>query len=175
MNRPTQIPEAAKPAPVAVAQLPAPTSPGPPLTGTAEPAPAPPVARPAPGPAATLAPGRPAPPSEPVKPKEERYLLVAGSYADQKQAQALLQKLKKDNFKAALASRTAGGKTQYLVQLGPVTGTKAVDDLARRLKSQEKITPRIVKMTAKPKPSKPTKPAKPSKPTTDTTARRASL
>ena len=179
MNRPTQIPEAAKPA--AVAQLPAATNAGPPLTETAEPAPAPPAGRIAPGPAATLAPGPPASTASPTAPpasakqKEERYMLVAGSYADQKQAQALLQKLKKDNFKATLASRTAGGKTQYLVQLGPVTGTKAVDDLARRLKSQEKITPRIVKMTAKPKPSKPTKPAKPSKPTTDTTARRASL
>ena len=122
---------------------------------------------PAPGPAAR--------PSEAAKPKEEHYLLVAGSYADQKPAQALLQKLKKDNFKATLASRTAGGKTQYVVQLGPVTGIKAAEDLARRLKSQEKITPRIVKMTAKPKPTKPTKPAtKPAKPAADATARRAS-
>ncbi|MFI5329637.1 MAG: SPOR domain-containing protein, partial [Desulfobaccales bacterium] len=129
-----------------------------------------------PGPAATLAPGPPASatPPEGAKPKEERYLLVAGSYADQKPAQALLQKLKKDNFKATLASRAAGGKTQYVVQLGPVTGIKAAEDLARRLKSQEKITPRIVKMTAKPKPTKPTKPTKPAKPAADATARRAS-
>ncbi len=176
MNRPPQIPEAAKPAPVAVAQLPAATSPGPPLAETAEPAPAPPAARPAPGPTATRAPGPPAAavPPEGARPKEERYLLVAGSYADQKQAQALLQKLKKHNFKATLASRTAGGKTQYVVQLGPVTGTKAAEDLARRLKSQEKITPRIVKMTAKPKPVTPTKPTKPTKPAADATARRAS-
>ncbi len=177
MNHPNQIPEAAKPAPVAVAQLPAPTSAGPPLTETAEPPQTPPAARPAPGPAATLAPGPPASatsriaPPEGAKPKEDRYLLVAGTYANQKLAQALLQKLKKDNFKATLTSRTTGGKTQYLVQLGPVTGTKAAEDLARRLKSQEKITPRIVKMTAKTKPTKPTKPVKPA---TDTSDRRAS-
>ncbi len=175
MNRPARIPEAARPAPVAVAQLPAGTSAGPPSTETAEPAPTPPAARPGPGPAATLTPGPPAAPAPPAgaKPKEERYLLVAGSYSDQKPAQALLQKLKKDNFKATLAARTAGGKTQYVVQLGPVTGIKAAEELARRLKSQEKITPRIVKMTAKTK-TKPTKPAKPAKPAADTTGRRAS-
>lgn len=181
MNSPAQMPETTRPEPPAVAQMPAPTSPGPPLTETAELPQAPPGAKPAPAPAAKPAPGPPASipsrtaPPEGAKPKEERYLLVAGSFADQKQAQVLLQKLKKDNFKATLASRTAGGKTQYWVQLGPVTGTKATEDLARRLKSQEKITPRIVKMTAKPTPTKPTKPApKPSKPMADATARRAS-
>jgi cell division septation protein DedD len=173
MNRPARIPEAARPAPVAVAQLPAATSAGPPLTETEEPAPLPPTIRPAPGPAVKPAPGPAARPSEAAKPKEEHYLLVAGSYADQKPAQALLQKLKKDNFKATLASRTAGGKTQYVVQLGPVTGIKAAEDLARRLKSQEKITPRIVKMTAKTK-TTPTKPTKPTKPVAEATARRAS-
>ncbi|MCX5892574.1 MAG: SPOR domain-containing protein [Deltaproteobacteria bacterium] len=178
LNRATPNPEAAKPAPVAVAQIPGAPIAGPPLTETAEPpaTPAPTTAKPAPGPAATLAPGPPAaaaPLPESAKPKE-RYMLVAGSYANQKQAQALLEKLKKGKFKATIASRTAGGKTQYVVQLGPVTGTKAAEDLAKRLKTQEKITPRMVKMPAKTKPTKPTKPAKPAKPATDSTARRAS-
>ncbi|MCL4500374.1 MAG: SPOR domain-containing protein [Deltaproteobacteria bacterium] len=178
MNRPVQISETAKPAPESVAQIPAPASPGPPSTETEEPARLPAATKPAPGPAVGPAPGPAARPSEPAKPKGERYLLVAGSYANPKQAQALLQKLKKNNFKATLASRSTGGKTQYLVQLGPVTGTKAAEDLARRLKSQEKITPRIVKMAAKTKANhstKPAKPAKPVKPATDATARRASL
>ncbi len=119
----------------------------------------------------------PSTPREAAKPKEERYLVVAATYADQKQAQALLQKLKKDNFKARITSRTAAGKTQYVVELGPVTGAKAAEDLAKRLKSQEKISPRIVKMTTKTKPTKPakpTKPSKPAKPGADTVARRPS-
>jgi len=153
MNRPTGIPEAVKPAPVAVAPPPATTRGGPPLRETAEPpaTPAPPT---------TLAPPAiPAAPSEAAKSKEERYLVVAGSYASQKPAQALLQKLKQDNFKARIVSRTAAGKTQYVVQLGPVTGVKAAEDLAKRLKSQEKITPKIVKMTVKNRQTKPAKPA----------------
>jgi eukaryotic-like serine/threonine-protein kinase len=172
MNRATPIPESAKPAPVAVAQLPAATG-VPPQTETAEPpaTPAPTAARPAPA----LAPGPPpsAPavhPPESAKPKEERYTLIAGSYGDQKQAQALLQKLKKDKFKARLVSLSVGGKTQYQVQLGPVTGKKAAENLANRIKSQEKITPRIVKMTTKTKPAKPAKPTKSTK--SNTVARR---
>ena len=165
MNRPTPVPEAVKPAPVAVAPAPATPGGGPPLRETAEPSatPAAPTARPAPSRAPGQAPGQApataaAAPPEAAKPKEERYLVVAGSYASQKQAQTLLQKLNRDNFKARIVSRTAAGKTQYLVQLGPVTGTMAAEDLAKRLKSQEKITPKIVKMTTKTKPTKPTKP-----------------
>jgi cell division septation protein DedD len=143
ITRATRIPEAVKPAPVAVAQLPATPGGGPPLRETAEP------------PATPAPPAIPAAPPEAAKPKEERYLVVAGSYASQKQAQALVKKLKQDNFKARIVSQTAAGKTQYVVQLGPVTGAKAAEDLAKRLKSQEKITPKIVKMTIKTKPAKP--------------------
>ena len=80
-------------------------------------------------------------------------MLVAATFANQKQAQALQQKLKKDNFKARIVSRTSGGKTLYQVQVGPVTGLKAAEDLAQRLKAQEKITPRVMKMAAKSKPT----------------------
>ncbi len=159
LNRQTPTPEPPKPAPAAVAQLPAAPPGGPPLVENEEPtsAPAPPAAPAvAPAPAPTAAP-------EAAKAKEERFMVVAATSANQKQAQALLQKLKKDNFKAKIVSRTTGGKTQYQVQIGPITGTKAAEDLAQRLKSQEKLTPRIIKMTAK---------TKPTKPTTNTTARR---
>jgi len=150
LNRPAL--EATKPAPVAAVKLPAVAGSGPPLTETAEPAPSreQPGARPAPGAMA------PAATPEAGKAREERFILVAATYANQKQAQALLQKLKKDNFKAKIVSRTTNGKTQYQVQLGPVIGTKAAEDLARRLKSQEKVTPRIINMTAKTKTTKPT-------------------
>lgn len=163
MNRATPLPKAAQPAPAAVAQLPAPTVTGPPLTESEEPTStqAQPAARPAPGSAPAVTPA--APSSETAKAKEERYILVAGAYANQKQAQDLVQKLKKSNFKARITSRTVRGKTQYQVQLGPVTGTKAAESLARRLKSQEKINARIVKMTSK---------TKPTKPATNTAARR---
>jgi eukaryotic-like serine/threonine-protein kinase len=163
LNRPSLEPT--KPFPAAEVKLPAVAGSGPPLTETVEPAPAreQPGTRPAPGSPAALAPTKtpaasPAPAATPeaAKAKEERFILVAATFADQKQAQALVQKLKKGNFKAKIVSRTTNGKTQYQVQLGPVTGTKAAEDLARRLKSQEKITPRIMNMTAKTKTTKPT-------------------
>jgi serine/threonine-protein kinase len=163
LNRPAL--EVAKSAPTAAVKLPAVAGAGPPLTETEEPAPSreQPGARPAPGSPSALAPTA-TPPTGPAstaspeaaKTKEERFILVAATFADQKQAQALVQKLKKGNFKAKIISRTTNGKTQYQVQLGPVTGTKAAEDLARRLKSQEKVTPRIMNMTAKTKTTKPT-------------------
>lgn len=174
MNRPAPIPEAAKPAPAAIAQLPGAPVGGPPLTETETPAatPAPPAAKPTPGPAAGTPPAA-APTPVGAKPKEERYMLVIGAYADQKQAQSLVQRLKKDNFKAKLVSQTTAGKTQYQVQVGPITGTKVAEDTARKLKSQEKIAARIVKMTTKTQPPKTTKPAKPTaKPSAETTAKR---
>jgi hypothetical protein len=142
LNRP--IPELSKPAPRAVVQPPplAAAGGGPPLTETAEPAPGQPIG----SPASTSAPGA-AP--EAARPREGRYLLVAATYANQKQAQTLQHRLKKGKFKAKIVSRKHGAKTLYQVQIGPVNGTKAAEDLAQRLKTQEKLTPRIVKMTAK--------------------------
>jgi cell division septation protein DedD len=148
LNRP--IPELSKPAPAprAAMQLPVAAGGGPPLTETSKPAAAPgqPGGAPALGPASTPAP-RAA--SEAAKPREGRYLLVAATYAHQKQARALQQRLRKGKIKAKIVSRKRGAKTLYQVQIGPVNGAQAAKDLAQRLKSQEKITPRIVKMTAK--------------------------
>ncbi|MGB7912326.1 MAG: protein kinase [Desulfobaccales bacterium] len=84
-----------------------------------------------------------------VRVNEERYMLVAATLGSRDQARALVQRLGKDHIKARVVSRSSGGRTLYQVQVGPVTGAKAADDLARRLQTQERITPRIMKMTAK--------------------------
>lgn len=115
------------------------------------------------------APGAGATP-EAAKAREERFMVVAATYGNQKQAKALQQKLKKDHYKAKIVSRTGGGKTLYQVQLGPVTGSQAAEDLAQRLKSQEKLTPRVVKMSSKHS----AKPKSKTKPATNTSARRPS-
>ena len=107
---------------------------------------------------------------EAAKAREERFMVVAATYANQKQAKALQQKLKKDNYKAKIVSRTGGGKTLYQVQMGPVNGSQAAEDLAQRLKSQEKLTPRVVKMSSKHS----AKPKSKTKPATNTSARRPS-
>jgi cell division septation protein DedD len=123
-----------------------PVSGGPPLmeTGEAasprEPAPA---ARPAPG----QTPGPvPATPGEASRAKEERYLLVVATYVNMKQAEALQQRLRAKKISAVIIKRKAGDKAMYLVQVGPITGAKTAEDMAGRIKSQEKITPKVVKL-----------------------------
>jgi cell division septation protein DedD len=159
LNR--KAPEVPPTAPVAAVKAPAAVLSGQPLTESQEPAapgeqPAVGLApAPAPAPVPALRPPAPATVPEGAKDKEGRYMLVAGTFANQKQAQALQQKLIKDKFKAKIVSRTSGGKTQYQVQIGPVTGAKAAEDLSQRLKSKEKITPRVMKMADKTKPTKP--------------------
>ncbi|MGA8141280.1 MAG: SPOR domain-containing protein, partial [Desulfobaccales bacterium] len=86
---------------------------------------------------------------EAVRANEERYMLVAATLGSRDQARALVQRLGKDHIKARVVSHGRGGRTLYQVQVGPVTGAKAAADLARRLQTQERITPRIMKMTAK--------------------------
>jgi serine/threonine-protein kinase len=153
--------EATAPIPVA-ALRPSPVAGIPPLGETAAPTPGEQLAPPAPAPAQapatapTTAPSPAAPAAgspETARAKEERFMLVVATYTDQNQAQALLKRLKQDNFKARVVSRTSGGKTQYQVQVGPVTGAKAAENLAQHLKAKEKLTPRLVKMTAKTKTS----------------------
>jgi eukaryotic-like serine/threonine-protein kinase len=148
LNR--QLPEVTPAAPVAAVKPPVAAGAGPPRTESEEPAASreQPIARPAPGAIATAAP-------EAAKAKKERYVLVAATYADQKQAQTLVLRLRKDHFKARIIPGKSGGKTQYQVQIGPITGVKAAEDLAQRLKSKEKINPRVVKMTEKTKTHKP--------------------
>ena len=146
----------ATPAPMAAlapgtgpAQLPA-LGGGPPLVEGQEAAPSKPAAhltKPAAGQTQPAAAG--ATPPEAKAAAQERYMLVAATYANQKQAQALLKKLKARNYRAKIVSRTTDGKTLYQVQVGPVTGAKAAEDQARALKEQEKITPRVMKIADK--------------------------
>jgi cell division septation protein DedD len=117
---------------------------GPPLMETDE-AGAPggpiPAARPAagqtPGPA-LAAPG----------PKEPRYLVVAATFTTMKQAEALQQRLRAKHLRAAIVTRKVEGKSQYQVQVGPLTGAKAAEDASNRLK-QEKLTPKVTKLPPK--------------------------
>lgn len=106
------------------------------------------------GPAAAPSPPAPAPagPPEAAKAREERFMLVAATYGAHNQARALAQRLRKDHFQARIVSRRSGGKTQYQVQVGPVTGAKAAAAEAQRLKTKERITPRVVKIAVKTKP-----------------------
>ena len=75
-------------------------------------------------------------------------MLVAATFGSQDQARALVQRLEKDHLKARVVSRSRGGQTRYQVQVGPISGAKAAEDLARRLQTKERITPRVMKMTA---------------------------
>jgi cell division septation protein DedD len=88
-------------------------------------------------------------PGETPRAKEERYLLVIATYANMKQAEALQQRLRAKKIHAVTVKRKAGDKTMYLVQVGPVTGAKAAEDAAGRIKSQEKITPKVVKLPSR--------------------------
>jgi serine/threonine protein kinase len=130
---------------------------GPPLTETAEPAiPAAhtPAVRPSqghaalPGPPAQLAAPRP----EKPRVKEEKYLLIAATFSQLNQARTLARRLKAKKFQAHLAKTSAKGKPAYQVRLGPFPEKKAAEETAQRLKSQEHLTPRLLKL--KPKPAK---------------------
>jgi serine/threonine-protein kinase len=114
---------------------------GPPLVESGEPAAAREAMKPGPTPAAAGAAGETARTA-----KEERYLLVVATYSSQKQAQALVQKLKARNLRAKSVASKGGGKTLYQVQVGPIAGAPAAEETARSIKTQEKITPKVMKV-----------------------------
>ncbi len=120
---------------------------GPPQMESAEPGGPPPAA-----PAVTATPGTAATPPAPEAKAaaQERYLLLAATYRDSKQAQALTQRLKARKYRVKIVKSTIRGKTLYQVQVGPVTGAQAAQDLADSIKEQEKVTPKVVKLAAKP-------------------------
>jgi hypothetical protein len=66
-----------------------------------------------------------------------------------KQAEVLQQRLRAGRLRAAIVTRKVGDKLQYQVQVGPLTGAKAAEDAANRIKTQEKITPKVVKLAPK--------------------------
>jgi serine/threonine protein kinase len=118
---------------------------GPPLietgeTGTpGEPAPA---ARPATG----QAPASATPGGAAVASKDQRYMLVVANYTSLKQAEALQQRLRAKHHQASVRIQKTGGKTEYQVRVGPFTGAKAAEDAAKRFKTQEKITAKVIKL-----------------------------
>ena len=134
-----------KPQPATVAAPAAlpPVGGGPPLVGTGE---AGATLGPVPGarPAAGQPPGLATP-----KAKEHRYLVVAGTYTTMKQAEALQQRLRAKHIGAIVKIQKTGDKIRYQVRVGPLTGAKAAEDTAKRIKTQEKITPKIVKLAPK--------------------------
>jgi cell division septation protein DedD len=120
-----------------------PTGGGPPLMETGEAGvPGEPVS------AARPAAGQPPAPATP-KVKDQRYLVVAASYTTIKQAEALQQRLRAKHIHGVVKIQKAGNKMQYQVRVGPLTGSKAAEDMAKRIKTQEKITPKIVKLAPK--------------------------
>jgi len=117
---------------------------GPPLTETGE---AGPPGEPVAG-AKPPAGQTPGPALAPSGPKEPRYLVVAATYTTMKQAEALQQRLRAKRLRAAVITRKVGGKTQYQVQVGPLTGAKALEDASKSLK-QEKLIPKVTKLPPK--------------------------
>jgi serine/threonine-protein kinase len=131
---------------------------GPPLVETAEPSPpaeSPHSVKPGPGPTAALAPpaSPAAPPREKPALKEERYLVIAATFSELKQAQALAQRLKGKKYQAQVTKMAVKGKTAYLVRLGPFTEKRKAEETAKRLKTQEKLTPRLAQLKPKPAPA----------------------
>ncbi|MDO9070267.1 MAG: SPOR domain-containing protein, partial [Deltaproteobacteria bacterium] len=81
--------------------------------------------------------------------KDQRYLLEVATYTTMKQAEALQQRLRAKNQRAVVKIQKAGDKFQYQVRVGPFTGAKAAEDAANRIKTLEKITPKVVKLAPK--------------------------
>lgn len=111
---------------------------------------------PKPGPGQTTAVPPPAPPSaQPVEkpaPKEDRYMVIAGTFSEADKAKALAKKLKGKNLQAQVVKNTVKGKTSYQVRLGPFPGKKVAEDMAKRLKSKENLKPTLAKVKTKPAP-----------------------
>ena len=141
-NRPVSKPQ---PATVAAPVALPPVGGGPPLMESSE-AGAPGEPAPAARPAAGQTPG---PVQATVASKDQRYLLEVATYTTMKQAEVLQQRLRARNLRAVINTRKTGDKTRYLVQVGPLTGAKAAEDAANRIKTLEKITPKVVKLAPK--------------------------
>jgi len=118
---------------------------GPPLVETGESGAAPVRVTAGQTPAPVLATPREAAPGA----KNERYILVAATYNSMKTAEALQQRLRAKRLHAVIVTRKTSGKTLYQVRVGPIIGAKAAADAAERLKAQEKITPKLVKLASR--------------------------
>jgi len=139
-----QPPPAGVPPAMVVPPATAPVGGGPPLLEAQEPTEAPQVAKP---PVAKP----PVPPPGEVKapPREERYLIIAATYANPEPARIMSRHLQNLDFQAHVVKKTVGGKAQYQVQVGPVTGSKPAEEVARRLQA-ERLNPTVQKLTPPP-------------------------
>ena len=73
---------------------------------------------------------------------------------------SLVKRLKARNLPAKIVASTQNGRQLFQVQVGPITDLSGAEEVANRIQEQEKLTPKIMKMTAKPtKPKKAVKPA----------------
>ena len=159
------LPSPEPPAPATATATPAPSA-VPPLAEQEEPA-APaaepgPAQTPAPAPGAAVRPSQGQPPlvaapppsvaPKPEKPvhKEEKYMLIAGTYPQLYQARTMARRLKAKKFQAYLAKIAVKGKPPaYQVRLGPFPDRKGAEETAKRLKAQEHLSPRLVKIKPK--------------------------
>ncbi|MDP3182175.1 MAG: protein kinase [Desulfobaccales bacterium] len=150
-NKMRQRPAPSPEPPVAATPLKLPTvGGGPPMVETLEPSPPPEAEQAETSAAAQTQTARPPAPAEAKpSPKEERYLIVAASYAKEDQARHLNQRLRAKKYNSQVVKKTSGGKTMFQVQLGPITGNKQAAEIARRLKTQEKIAPKVQKIAAR--------------------------
>ena len=149
LSKPAAV--ASKPAPSPV-KLPTGAGGGPPMTEAEEAASSrEPVrtVKPAPAAAPETAPVPTAPGEAKPSAKEERYTVIAATYDKKDTAQSLLRRLKAVNINAKLVPGKSGDKTKYQVQVGPITGAKAAQDMARRIKSREGLTPKVQKVSEK--------------------------
>ena len=81
--------------------------------------------------------------------QNERFILVVATYKNMKPARQLQRRLRARKLHAIIRVRKTGGKNLYQVRVGPLTGSKAAQDAASQIKSQEKINPKVVKLTAR--------------------------
>ncbi len=122
---------------------------GPPMVETQEPVPTPEAEQTETS--AAFQPQTAAPPSPAAakpSPREERYLIVAASFAKEDQARNLNRRLRAKKYNSHVVKKISGGKTVFQVQLGPLISNKQAEEIARRLKAQEKITPKVQKIAA---------------------------
>jgi eukaryotic-like serine/threonine-protein kinase len=118
---------------------------GPPLQESGEA-----IAHRKPAPVARMTHGRAVAPASalasPAAAKEGRYLLLVATFTQHRQAQALQRRLRASHLHAIIIHQRSGRRRLYQVRVGPVTGAKAAEDAANRIKSEVKITAKIVKL-----------------------------
>jgi cell division septation protein DedD len=87
-----------------------------------------------------------APPAARPAPKEEKYVVLAATYGQLAQAQALARRLQARKLAPRIAKTKTGNKTTYQVRLGPMASKKQAEEVARTLKTKEHLSPQITRV-----------------------------